>query len=52
VLGLVLPVIELAREPLSGDGADRFTTLVCFFTGLALLLAYLWIYAWRLGRRR
>ena len=52
VLGLVIPVIELWGEPLAGDANDRLVTLVCFMIGLALLIAYLWIYAFVLWRRQ
>jgi hypothetical protein len=45
VLGLAVPVIELANEPLGGDATARWTILVCFLVGLTLLLGYLWIYA-------
>jgi hypothetical protein len=52
VLGMVIPVIELWGEPLAGDAIDRMVTLVCFMVGLAMLLGYLWIYAYVLWRRQ
>lgn len=51
ILGLVVPVVELAREPLDGDATARWIILVCFLIGLALLLSYLWGYALLLRSR-
>jgi hypothetical protein len=50
-LGLVVPVVELAREPLDGDATARWILLVCFLIGLTLLLSYLWGYALLLRSR-
>jgi len=51
ILGLVVPVIELANEPLQGDASVRWTILLCFLIGLTLLLGYLWAYALLLRTR-
>jgi hypothetical protein len=51
ILGLVVPVIELANEPLQGDASVRWTILLCFLIGLTLLLGYLWAYALLLRSR-